>query len=152
MAIVKGLVNVSGTPTSGVTLYLYRSDTGALIGTSVSATEGQVQDSTYSQIATEGGSYTVGVGDIVRYGANGSFFSKTYSVAGTYTCGTAEFGGDPAQNVAKTCQINNKDGVTLSVGQYQITYLGSYTGPAFLVAISPNSGANYQVFQLTIAP
>ena len=57
--------------------------------------------STNEKCANEGGSCTVPTGTTVRYGANGSFVTKTMS--GTFSCKNTTFGRDPAPGVRKAC-------------------------------------------------
>jgi hypothetical protein len=52
-------------------------------------------------LAPEGGSFTVQMATLVRYGADSRWIEKT--VTGTVPCTNASFGSDPAPNVVKAC-------------------------------------------------
>jgi hypothetical protein len=58
---------------------------------------------TWSKVASEGQSFTVGTSQTVRFGAGSSWIQKV--VSGTAPCTRTYFGGDPAVNVAKQCDL-----------------------------------------------
>lgn len=58
----------------------------------------------WTHCAGEGGACDYSEKRVVRYGANGTYITKTLS--GPITCGVSTFGGDPVPNVLKTCQID----------------------------------------------
>jgi len=60
---------------------------------------------TWTKIATEGQSFSVSGVQTVRYGANGSFVTK--SVSSTGKCSNAFFGSDPAVGVKKECDLKS---------------------------------------------
>ena len=55
----------------------------------------------YWQVASEGGSFTFSLPVDVAYGGNGFYFDN-WGTSGTVTFTNAAWGGDPAQNVAKS--------------------------------------------------
>ena len=57
----------------------------------------------WTRIATEGARFTVSGTRTVRYGAGNAWFQR--SITGSSYCINSAFGGDPAPNVAKTCEV-----------------------------------------------
>jgi hypothetical protein len=55
------------------------------------------------QVAGEGGAFTVGESQHVRYGRNNTWIEKT--VSGSGTCDVAFFGSDPLYGVVKVCEV-----------------------------------------------
>lgn len=55
------------------------------------------------QVAGEGGAFTVGESQRVRYGRNNTWIEKT--VSGSGTCDVAFFGSDPLYGVVKVCEV-----------------------------------------------
>jgi hypothetical protein len=64
-----------------------------------------VATETWANCASEGGSCAVAGTRQVRYGANGSYITKT--VTGSIACDNNAFGGDPIYGTAKTCQYSS---------------------------------------------
>ena len=149
MTTIKGSTKVDGTATGGVQVRLHRADTGAPLTTVTSKTAHQdAVTGGFAQIATEGNNFTVSAGSVVRFGASGGHFSKTYSSAGTYPCTSSEFGGDPASGQSKTCELV-LDIPALEIGDYFIPNAG-FVGDAYLVATNPTSTLNDLIVRVNL--
>lgn len=57
----------------------------------------------WTQVATEGGSFTVSEPSWVRYGADTRWAARW--ITGSGTCDVTQFGGDPARGTPKTCEV-----------------------------------------------
>ncbi len=61
----------------------------------------------WSQVAVEGGNFTVSRSGRVRYGFNATWIEKTLS--GTAACTNTFFGSDPLRGTVKVCQLFSSD-------------------------------------------
>ena len=130
---IEGYVKVKGEVKPGHDVRVYKRSDGKLIGEKKSG-DGVTPDTfTYSQVAGEGGSFTVAAGQKVRYGADTRWFEKTYAASGTYACNSNEFGGDPAFGTAKTCQLA-LGGDVFPIGFYSFDM--NYGGECIVLALS----------------
>jgi hypothetical protein len=68
------------------------------------ATAQATQTSSWKWIANENGKFTLSAQKTVRYGANGKYTQKSLA-AGTYSCSSSFFGGDPIRGSFKHCDV-----------------------------------------------
>lgn len=129
MGHVSGVVYADASedsPIEGRVVRAYRMDTGALLGSMASSDGETGKPDEYTYVASENGSFTVGAGQKVRYGADTRWYTKTFTSSGTYSCSNAEFGGDPAYATSKSCQLITEY-PPLTLGGYAID-CGAYSG------------------------
>ncbi len=70
--------------------------------TTASAQAATTTSTTWQRIAVENQNFTVSTSTQVRFGTGSSWITKTLN--GSYNCGLAAFGSDPAPGVVKECQ------------------------------------------------
>lgn len=146
---VSGVVREAGTPVGGRTLRAYRRDTGALLGQTVTGDGVTPSSYEYTGVAGEGGSFTVTAGQTVRYGADTRWFEKTFTSAGTYSCNSTEFGGDPAYGTGKTCQLVTPGSIP-ALGSYSLQL--PYGGEVQIVCLDDSAGTTYNDLIIRTTP
>ena len=116
------------------------SDPGGLAATQSFTINVSTSTATWTRCAGEGGTCSFAGARTVRYGANGTYVTRT--VTGSIVCSNAAFGGDPLPNVPKQCKLQGSGtGPTTTANPVFSLAAGTYPTAQTLTLSTPTAGA-----------